>query len=127
MEGNARLMLISRTVSLICMGLTLCVLSGACGDSSVQAEDPSVHGEGFRCHSYVRGSLRRILPETSDLSCSAINELTNGIPSEPQVYSILSGSPHLLWKCRLFGPNKRPLLLHCTHQKGHFSIVSEAG
>lgn len=117
-----------RLITLIGVSVALGVASGSCGDASVQAVGGSAHAEGGSgCNTYIRGVLRRILPETSDLKCAAIHEFIDGIPSEPQVYYIQDGSPGLLWKCRLYGEQEAPpLLLRCQHHKRHFSIVKRS-
>jgi hypothetical protein len=128
MEGNVRVLPIKRLGSLICVSVALGVVAGACGGASVDAQGSSGHAEGGSgCHTYIRGVLRRILPETSDLSCTTIDDLITGIPSEPGVESILGGSPQLLWKCRFYGEQEAPpLLLRCQHHKRQFSIVKSA-
>ena len=113
-------------IGLICVSVALGVASGACGGgASVQAVSGPAHAEGGSgCHKYIHGVLGRILPETSDLNCAAIDDLTFAVPSEPSVEYVQGESPRLLWKCRLYGEQEAPpLLLRCRHHKRHFSIV----
>jgi hypothetical protein len=71
MEGNAPLLRFRALLTLICISIALGVTAGACGGAPVHAENPSGHSEGGSgCHTYIRGVLRRILPKTSNLSCS---------------------------------------------------------
>lgn len=114
-----------RLINLICVSVALGVASGGCGGASVQVVSGSAHAEGGSgCHMNIRGALSRILPETSDPNCAAIDYLIFGLPSEPEVFSILDGSPRLLWKCRFYEEQEAPpLLLRCQHHKRHFSIV----
>ena len=120
-----RLMRFKLPSSLVGVIVAMGVAAGACGGTSVDAENSSRLSEGGSgCNIYIRGVLRRILPQTSDLSCKAIDDLIVGVPSEPGAYSILGGSPRLLWKCRLYGEQEAPrLILRCQHHKRHFSIV----
>lgn len=67
------------------------------------------------------------MPETSRLSCAAIDKLTSSMPSEPETYLSTDDSPRrLLWKCRFFGAEAQQILLRCEHDKRHFSIVKSA-
>lgn len=99
------------------VGLALCVFCGGCADPSTVAGDPSV------CRQDVLGAAGKIRPETSGLSCAAIDELTFGIPSEPQAYSIMGRSPQLLWNCRLYAAREHSVLLRCRHREKHFTFV----
>lgn len=122
-----------RLVSLICVSVTLGVASGACGGGSghavgsVQGVSGSTQAKGGSgCHKYIHGVFGRILPETSDLNCAAIDDLTFAVPSEPSVEYVQGESPRLLWKCRLYGEQEAPpLLLRCQHHRRHFSIVKK--
>jgi hypothetical protein len=125
MGGNVSF---KRLISMISLPVAVGVVLGACGSSSVHADHSSGHSEGGSgCRTYVRGVLRQILPESSDLSCSEIDDLINGIPSEPGVESIIGGSPRLLWKCRFYAAKEAPpLLLRCQHHDRRFSVVKRA-
>lgn len=63
------------------------------------------------------------MPETSRLSCTAIDHLSSSMPAEPEVFLTESDSPRLLWKCRFYGEEARRVLLRCEHEERHFSIV----
>lgn len=62
-------------------------------------------------------------PETSRLSCTAIDRLTDSMPSEPEAFLERGDSPRLLWKCRFYGTETQQVLLRCEHGDRHFSIV----
>jgi hypothetical protein len=66
-------------------------------------------------------------PETSGLSCAAIDKLTSEMPSEPEAFLTTSDSPRLLWKCRFYGTDVERILLHCEHNARHFSLVKKPG
>ena len=121
LEGVQIRMPVNRIVNLIISGLALCVMFGACGRSS------TVEGNLSGCRQEIRGVMGVTVPETSKLSCAAINELISGLPSEPQGYSIMGDSPRLLWNCRFYGAEAQRVLLRCRHHKLRFSIVKGAG
>jgi hypothetical protein len=108
-------------VKLIMLGLWLSAFSVGCADPATLVEDTS------GCRQEVRGEAGVIRPETSRLSCAAIDEMLFGIPSEPQAYSILGESPRLLWKCRLYPASAQRVLLRCQHHKWHFTVVRARG
>lgn len=112
-----QLMSFRSIVKLITLGLSLSVLSVGCADPATLVEGTS------GCRQEVRGEAGVIRPETSRLGCAAINEMLFGIPSEPQVYSILGESPSLLWKCRLYPASAPRVLLRCQHHKRHFTVI----
>lgn len=114
-------MSVRRMITLIAVGVTLSIIASACAGSSA----PEV--ETIGCRQDIRGVTGVIRPETSGLGCSAINELIFGIPSEPQGYSILGESPRLLWQCRLYATRGHSVLLQCSHQARHFSVVKGSG
>lgn len=108
-------------VNLITLGLSLSVLFGGCADPSALVE-----GGTSGCRQEVLGKAGVIRPETSRLSCTAINEMIDSFPSEPQAYLIQGESPPLLWKCRFYGTEQGSVFLRCENDKRHFSIVKGA-
>jgi len=117
MKENARSMLFRRIVSLITVSVASGVLFAGCPDPR------TLVGGGSGCRQEIRGVTGVIRTETSKLSCADINNLTSGIPSEPEAYLIEGDSPRLFWKCRFYGTDMGSLLLRCQHDKRHFSIV----
>ena len=103
-------------VSMLVLGLLTVGLTG-CGGQSSASFDP-LRG----CAQVVRDVPARVLPETSGLSCAAINRMTQAVPAEPgsYVYEGLSGPP---WKCRLYPSSSPRVLLRCTHGSRQFSVV----
>jgi len=75
------------------------------------------------CQREISGASAVTRPETSRLSCAAINNLVSSIPSKPENYLIEGDSPHLNWKCRYYGTEQGTVLLRCEHDDRHFSIV----
>jgi hypothetical protein len=112
-------MAVSRTISLLAVGITLSLLSNACAVAPVPVVEP------FGCHDKIRGVMAIIQAETSRLSCRTIKEFTADLPSEPEVYFI-QGESRLLWKCRFYGVDEQPVLVRCQHHKRHFTIVRSA-
>jgi hypothetical protein len=106
---------------LIVVALTVAVGASSCAGSSA----PEVETTG--CRQDIRGISGEIRTETSKLSCDAINALISAIPSAPQAYSIMGESPPLLWNCRLYAAKGHTVLLRCTHDAEHFSIVKSDG
>lgn len=113
-------MSIRRTASLIIVGVLLGVLLVACAE----LERPV--GDVPNCRREIRGVTGVIRPETSKLSCAVIDELTFGLPAEPQAYLIGGESPGMNWKCRYYSPAAKSVLLRCSYRQKHFSIVKEA-
>jgi hypothetical protein len=67
------------------------------------------------------------VPETSRLSCAAINRLTSSMPSEPETFLERGDSPRLLWKCKFYGEEAHRVVLRCEYDERHFSIVKATG
>src|SRR4051794_24585312 len=92
--------------------VSVIVVSIAAGTLITACADPmTIAGGGSGCRGEFRGVTGVNRPQTSDLSCADINQLTFGVPSEPQGYLITGDSPHLLWKCRYFGTGVPHILL----------------
>ena len=121
MWGPVCRLILRPIVKLITLGLLLSVLSVGCANPATLVEGTS------GCRQEVRGEAGVIRPETSRLSCAAINEMLFGIPSEPGPYSILGESPRLLWKCRLYPASAQRVLIDCQHHKRHFAVVRARG
>jgi hypothetical protein len=98
-------------------GATLSVLLAGCPDARTAA------GGASGCERPYGGVTAIDLPETSRLSCDAIDELTFSSPSEPEHFLSRGDSPRLLWKCQFFGTDAQRVLLRCEHDMRHFSIV----
>jgi hypothetical protein len=77
------------------------------------------------CQREISGVTAVTRPETSKLSCYAINDLVSSIPSEPENYLMGSDSPRLFWKCRFNGVGEHPVILKCRHDERHFTIVKK--
>jgi hypothetical protein len=108
-----------RTVGLFISGLMLSLLLAGCLVDPKAAVGVQTSG----CQR-VYGVSAVDLPETSRLSCAAINNLTFDMPSEPETDLLSDDSPRrLLWKCKFYGSEARRVLLRCVHDKRHFSIV----
>jgi hypothetical protein len=76
-----------------------------------------------RCDQNVRGVQGKIVRESSGLSCSQIKGAIRFVPTTPGKFSIITDSPHLLWKCRLFSlDSEGPMLLACHHHQRRFSV-----
>jgi hypothetical protein len=99
---------------------------GACSGAPVVKDSRVLEEFSGGCRHRIRGVIGITRPETSRLNCSAIQELTFGLPSEPQAYGITGEAPHLLWKCRYFGVKDGSVLLRCEHHERHFSVVKRA-
>jgi predicted small secreted protein len=113
-----RLRRFRRIVSLITVGVASSVLLAGCPDPN------EVAGVGVTgCQRKISGVTGVTRPETSKLSCAAINNLVSSIPSEPENYLISGDSPRLLWKCRFYGTEQGSVLLRCENDKRHFGIV----
>lgn len=110
-----------RMRTLLVLGVTLTVIGSGCAGSLAPEAEPS------GCRQDIAGVPGVIQTETSKLNCTAINELISAVPSEPQAYSIMSESTHLLWNCRLYAPKGHAVLLRCTHNTQHFSIRKQGG
>ncbi len=110
-----------RMISLVVLGVMLSVMVTACGRSAA----PAVETTG--CRLDIRGVAGLIQVETSKLSCDSINRLISAIPSEPQAYSIVGESPHLLWNCRLYAAKGHTDLLRCAHNAERFTIKKVGG
>lgn len=106
--------------SLIAVGVALSVLLAGCPDPRMAAGDLS------GCRRAYAGVTGVDQPETSRLSCEAIDELTSASPSKPETFLSRGDSPRLLWKCRFHGTEKDSILLRCESGKRHFSIVKSA-
>lgn len=115
-------MSVRRIARVTIVGITFSMLLAACGSSS-----PMSGGTATGCLQRVHGATGAIQRETSGLSCRAINRLISSVPSEPQGYSILGGSPRLLWNCKFYGLEGQSVLLRCQHDERQFSIVGRAG
>lgn len=110
-----------RIVGLIAVSVASSVLLAGCPDPN------EVAGVGVSgCQREISGVTGVTWPETSKLSCAAINNLVSSIPSEPEKYLIRSDSPRLFWKCSFYGTQQGSVLLHCEYAKRHFSIVKSA-
>lgn len=105
-------------VNLITLGLSLSALFVGCGDPSAL-----VGGNTSGCRQEVLGEAGVIRPETSRMSCTAINKMFDSIPSEPQAFLMQGESRLLLWKCRFYGTDQGSVLIRCESDKRHFSIV----
>lgn len=117
MGGTVRPKLFRRVVSLITLGVALSVLLAGCPDPRMAA------GGASGCRREFDGVTGVDLPETSGLSCGAIDKLTDSMPSEPETFLTIGDSPRLLWKCRFYGTETQRVLFRCEHDKRHFSIV----
>jgi uncharacterized protein YceK len=118
MKADARLMRFKGKASLILVVLVLSVLFGGCPTPE------SLAGGGSGCRRPYAGLSAVDRPETSRLSCAAINNLTSGTPGEPESYLTTDDSPrHLLWKCKFYGAAAQRVLLRCAHHNRQFSIV----
>src|SRR3954464_14745704 len=106
-----------RIGSLITVGVVLSVLLAGCPSPQ------SLAGGGSSCRRPYAGGTGVDVPETSRLSCAAINDMTSSMPSKPETYLDRGDSPRLLWKCIFYGAEAQRVLLHCEHDKRHFSIV----
>jgi hypothetical protein len=106
--------------TLITVGVALSVLLAGCPDPRAAAGDTS---GCRRAYAGVAGVDR---PETSRLSCDAIDELTSTSPSKPETFLSRADSPRLLWKCKFRGTEEGSVLLRCENGKRHFSIVKSA-
>ncbi len=63
-------------------------------------------------------------PETSRLTCAAIDHLTDSMPSEPETFLQGGDLPRrVLWKCKFYGSEAQRVLLRCAHHSRHFSVV----
>jgi hypothetical protein len=105
-------------ISLCTVGVSLLLV--ACGAPK------SANGVTSGCQRIYGGGEAVDRPETSRLSCAAINEMTFAMPSKPETYLSRSDSPRLLWKCKFYGARAPRVLLRCEHQQRHFSIVKSA-
>ena len=109
-----------RVGGLLAGGLALTLLLAGCPDPRAAV------GAASGCQR-VYGVSAVDRPETSRLSCAAIDRLTDSMPSEPEAFLVSSDSPrHLLWKCRFYGTEARRVLLRCEHHDRHFSIVKSS-
>ena len=115
---NVRLPKCSWIGSVVTVGIALSILLTGCPDPS------TVVGVAAGCRREYGGVTGIDRPETSGLSCAAIDELTSATPSEPEAFLSTSDSPRLLWKCRFDGWEARRVLLRCEHGKHHFSIIN---
>src|ERR1700750_1956094 len=120
MRGRGQL--VWRIGSLVTVGVALSVLLAGCPDPRPAG------GLTAGCQRDYGGVPGVDRVETSRLSCDAIDRLTSSMPSEPETYLSRDDSPRgLLWKCKFYGTEARPVLLRCEHGKRHFSIVKRAG
>lgn len=103
--------------SLIAVGVALSVLLAGCPDPRAAV---GVTSGCQREYGGVKGVDR---PETSRLSCAAIDKLSDTMPGEPETFLTSGGSPRLLWKCKFYGTEAGRVLLQCEHHKRHFSLV----
>lgn len=108
--------------SLLCLIFvsSLVVSLTACGGQSSASSGPH------------RGCVQEgkpgwVLPETSGLTCSEINQMIQATPSEAGGF-LLEGkaTPGVLWKCRQYGAGSPRLLLRCIHERRRFSVVPRA-
>jgi hypothetical protein len=105
---------------LIAAGVALGILLTGC------TSPQELVGGGSGCRQPYAGVTGVDRPETSGLSCSAIDSLISTMPSEPETYLTTGDSPpHLLWKCTFYGGEARRVLLRCEHDKRHFSIIKD--
>ncbi len=110
-----------RTGSLIVAGVALGLLLAGCPSPQ------EIAGGGSGCRRPYAGVNGVDVPETSRLSCAAINNQTSDMPSEPETYLSTDDSPRrLLWKCKFHGAEAQRILLRCEHNKRRFSIVKSA-
>jgi hypothetical protein len=110
-----------RIGSLVVVGVALSVLLAGCPDPRMAA------GVTSGCQREYGGVKAVDRPETSGLNCAAIDKLIDTMPSEPEAFVTIGGSPRLLWKCRFYGTEARRVLLRCQHDEKQFSIVKRAG
>jgi hypothetical protein len=109
-----------RKIGLICVVLVASVTSSACAGSPMLREPGG-------CGMLIRGVTGVVRPESSNLTCAAVKEIIDSVPSKPQKYLVISESPHLLWKCQLYPVKAQGVLLRCAHRQKHFSIVKDTG
>jgi len=112
---------VRRIGGLIAVGVALSVLLAGCPDPRAAV---GVTSGCQREYAGVKGVDR---PETSRLSCAAIDKLIDTMPSEPETFLVSGDSSRLLWKCRFYGVEEQPVLLRCQHDAKQFSIVKRAG
>lgn len=118
--GKCPVAVLRRIGSLIAVGVTLSLLLAGCPSPQELA------GAGETgCHQEYAGVMGITLPETSRLSCAAINNLNSSMPAEPETYLERGDSPRLLWKCKFYGVEAPRVLFRCEHEKRHFSIVKK--
>ena len=112
------LVFISFAVGLV---LTTLAISGCGGTAASMAapESPAVSG----CRQDVESAPGKILPETSELTCSQIKQLIAFAPAEAGKYLLEGGSGGPQWQCQKFGPGSKHLL-ECSYQKRHFAILN---
>jgi hypothetical protein len=115
MGGRSNLAVILMLAAGLLLGLA------ACGGSAASANRPQ-----GGCAQVIHDVPGRVHPETSGLSCAVIKETIAVGPAEPGVFTVEVGPTHLPWKCRLYGPSSRRLLLSCTYGERHFSVVRRA-
>jgi hypothetical protein len=116
--------LIGRMVGLGTVAVALGVLFAGCpSPQEVAGSQGEAAGGRSGCRRPYAGGTGVDVPETSRLTCAAINRLTSSMPSEPETYLERGDSPRLLWKCTFYGAQARRVLLRCEHDKRHFSIV----
>ena len=104
------------------MLIVVCLIvtgSSACGS---QAESSS--GLPNPCVIQSRGSVSRIQPENSDLSCTTIRSILKILPDATGVWPIDDDEGNPIWVCRTFPKTALPREVRCHHGQRHFEKVS---
>jgi hypothetical protein len=92
--------------------------SSACGS---QAESSS--GLPDPCVIKSRGSVSRIEPENSDLSCTSIRSILKILPNATGVWPLDDNQGNPVWVCRVFPRAALPQEVRCSHDQRHFEKV----
>lgn len=92
--------------------------SSACGSQAV-----SRSGEVDPCLIKSRGSVSRIQPQNSGLSCAAIRSILKILPNATGVWPLHNGKGEVAWVCRVFPKTALPQEVRCHKGRRHFEKV----
>jgi len=107
--------------------LTSSILVAAClivtGSSACGSQTVSGSVEEDRCVIESKGSVSRIQPENSGLSCTTISSILKVLPDATGVWPLDDDQGKPVWVCRKFPKAALPQEVRCHYDGRHFQKV----